>query len=649
MVYKGDKDAGLLKTVEIASDGQIVDTVIDTLEFDTLGIDTEVSKEPHIIHISGDVYAIVYKGKDDDGFLKTVEIAANGQIADIVIDTLEFDTDKGKEPRIIHISGDVYAVSYKGTDDDGFLKTIEIASDGQITDTVIDTLEFDILKGSFPKMLNISGDVYAIAYAGDGDDGFLKTVEIAANGQITDTVIDTLEYDTDKGKTPSVIHISGDVYAIAYAGTDDDGFLKTVGIAADGQITDTVIDALEFDTDKGKTPYVIHISGDVYAIAYAGTDDDGFLKTVGIAANGQITDTVIDTLEFDILKGVIPHIIYIAHVPGDVYAKAAIKTNGTVYTGSEETVGTSFTTNSYQWTTNPDTGSAWTWDEIDALQAGVELKSGGAIDTAACTQVYVEVAYNGAYNSSGELTSVNLLSGETLISVDSFDYNASAIPTGTTLKVQFSQDNANWYDSAGTADGWDTLSQGTGSIDLSGLSWSGADFYYKAEFTSDGNVTPLLDEISVIYSGYYESGDLTSSTFYSGDLSSLGWGAISFTIVEPASTDIKFQIRTADAEGGLSSATWYGPTGTDDYYTSTGTDINSVHDDERWVQYKAYFTGPGDDTPTLSDVSIAYSGEGIVYTLSVTGGGYALTSDDSDEWAEGWSITPEFYCEVTQR
>jgi len=263
--------------------------------------------------------------------------------------------------------------------------------------------------------------------------------------------------------------------------------------------------------------------------------------------------------------------------------------------------------------------------------------------------IIVEVAYNGAYNSSGELTSVNLLSGETLISVDSFDYNASAIPTGTTLKVQFSQDNANWYDSAGTADGWDTLSQGTGSIDLSGLSWSGADFYYKAEFTSDGNVTPLLDEISVIYSGYYESGDLTSSTFYSGDLSSLGWGAISFTIVEPASTDIKFQIRTADAEGGLSSATWYGPTGTDDYYTSTGTDINSVHDDERWVQYKAYFTGPGDDTPTLSDVSIAYSGEGIVYTLSVTGGGYALTSDDSDEWAEGWSITPEFYCEVTQR
>jgi len=37
------------------------------------------------------------------------------------------------------------------------------------------------------------------------------------------------------------------------------------------------------------------------------------------------------------------------------------------------------------------------------------------------------------------------------------------------------------------------------------------------------------------------------------------------------------------------------------------------------------------------------------YTLSVTGGDYTLTSREPDEWDEGWTATPELYCEVTQR
>ncbi len=113
----------------------------------------------------------------------------------------------------------------------------------------------------------------------------------------------------------------------------------------------------------------------------------------------------------------------------------------------------------------------------------------------------LSINYTSPYNSPGTLTSTNLLSGQTVDSIDSFDYTASAILLGTNLKVQFSQDNANWYNSAGNAGGWDTLSQGTHSIDLGGLGWSGPNFYYKAEFTSDGSGTPTLDEISVTFSG----------------------------------------------------------------------------------------------------------------------------------------------------
>lgn len=71
------------------------------------------------------------------------------------------------------------------------------------------------------------------------------------------------------------------------------------------------------------------------------------------------------------------------------YAKAIIETYGGVYEGDEQAQsGSEFDTRTYQWTTNPSTGKPWTWDEIDALQAGVELKK------ATCTQVYVVVDYS---------------------------------------------------------------------------------------------------------------------------------------------------------------------------------------------------------------------------------------------------------------
>lgn len=37
------------------------------------------------------------------------------------------------------------------------------------------------------------------------------------------------------------------------------------------------------------------------------------------------------------------------------------------------------------------------------------------------------------------------------------------------------------------------------------------------------------------------------------------------------------------------------------------------------------------------------------YTLYVAGGVYTLTSRDISEWEAGYTVTPELYCEATQR
>jgi len=344
--YLNPDTMGSLKTVEIATDGTITDTIIDNLNFDS-----NWGEYPSAIHVSGDIYAIAYTGADHDGFLTTVQIAIDGQITDTVIDTLEFDTDDGGDPNIISISGDVYAIAYSGKGDDGFLKTVEIASNGQITDTVIDVLEFDDKYSKYSNILHLSGNIYAIVYTSDGDDGNLKTVEIASNGQITDTVIDVLEFDTVYVANPDIIPVSGNIYAIAYVGGLDgnsyiktvtiatdgfigsiidtltfvdftlyefvdiihisgdvyaiahdaaiNGYLKTVEIYTDGQIKDTVNDNMMFHNSYVSAPDIIHVSGNIFAIAYQGNYGDGYLNTVEIATNGQITDTVIDELEFD--------------------------------------------------------------------------------------------------------------------------------------------------------------------------------------------------------------------------------------------------------------------------------------------------------------------------------------------------------------
>lgn len=107
-----------------------------------------------------------------------------------------------------------------------------------------------------------------------------------------------------------------------------------------------------------------------------------------------------------------------------------------------------------------------------------------------------------AYETSGSLTSTNLLDGLAVSSIDSFVYNLSSKPANTEATIQFSQDNSNWYNSSGVLDGTDTLTTGINTIILSGLSWSGPNFYYKITFTSDGTDTPVLDNIAVNYSSH---------------------------------------------------------------------------------------------------------------------------------------------------
>gem|GEM_PF-2789441 len=312
ITYSGPGNDGWLKTVRIAADGSITDPQIDTLEFDNA-----YALIAPIIPIAGDVYAIAYRGPGNDGWLKTVQIGSDGQIGNTVIDALEFDTNYAYAPDIVRVAGNYYAIAYRGPGNDGWLKIVEIANDGQITNTIIDSLEFDASNGLDPDIIHIGGEVFAIAYSGPGNDGWLKTVQISNVGTIVNPQIDTLEYDTAYSYRPSVIPVSGDFYAIAYRGPGNDGWLKTAEIQSDGQITGSAISSFEFDPSNGLDPYIINLSGNFFAIAYSGPGTDGWLVTIEISDSGQIVTPVIESLEFDTVYGFHPRMV---NVSGDIFA-----------------------------------------------------------------------------------------------------------------------------------------------------------------------------------------------------------------------------------------------------------------------------------------------------------------------------------------
>ena len=199
-------------------------------------------------------------------------------------------------------------------------------------------------------------------------------------------------------------------------------------------------------------------------------------------------------------------------------ARATIQVGneGSPFTGNIETqTGNTFVTRSYTWTVNPDTNQPWTYEEIDALQAGVALKSGSNNKNAYCTQLYVQVDYE-FVETQGEVPQGDL-----------FDVTPHESYTG--------------------------------------------DLLLKIYLT---NTTELLKAYKYLNMKLYVANSLEAEETPNYQILSIETGVILFNI-----------------------------------------------------------EGESDES----------------YTVEVIGGSYRLLSDDSSQWGEGWSITPEFFCEVAQR
>ena len=200
----------------------------------------------------------------------------------------------------------------------------------------------------------------------------------------------------------------------------------------------------------------------------------------------------------------------------NVRAMAALKTNGQVYEGPTITYNSpNFTTESWECPVNPSTDKAWTWEEINALQAGVTARGNSKTKPAVITQVYVQVSYE-----------FSVIQGE-VPAGDLFEINpAAGYPGDLLIKIYLTNTN--------------DILKAYKYINMK---------VYMAD-TLEAEKTPDYQVLSI------ETGVIT------------------------------FNIKGGSAEN---------------------------------------------------------------YKVKIIGGSYRLMSDNSEEWGMGWTITPEFYCEVSQR
>jgi len=308
LAYSGPGNDGFIKTFTIPADGSTI-TEVASLEHDTtFGIDNS------LVQVDSDTYALAYRGADFDGFIKTFTIPADGSTITEVA-SLEHDAVLGLNNFLVQVDSDTYALAYTSDPNKAFIKTFTIPADGS-TITEVASLEHDTTPGTLHSLVQVDSDTYALAYTGTGGDGFIKTFTIPADGS-TITEVASLEHDAVQGLNNSLVQVDSDTYALAYEGPGNDGFIKTFTIPADGS-TITEVASLEHDTTFGGDNSLVQVDSVTYALAYRGADFDGFIKTFTIPADGS-TITEVASLEHDAVEGLDNSLV---QVDSDTYALA---------------------------------------------------------------------------------------------------------------------------------------------------------------------------------------------------------------------------------------------------------------------------------------------------------------------------------------
>jgi len=573
LAYEGDGADGNITTFTISADGTSITEVASLVHDNTYG------RHNSIVQVDADTYLLAYMGASSDGFIKTFTISSDGATI-TEVDELEHDLYSGHYNSLAQVDADTYVLAYQGRSQDGFISTFTVSADGTSI-TEVDELEHDTIKNTWNSIVQVDADTYALASNNSGGgtittftisadgtsitevaslvhdntavehnslcqvdsdtyvlaytqgvdgDGFIKTFTISSDGA-TITEVDELEHDTNKGTSNSIVQVDSDTYALAYSGNGAyDGYIKTFTIQSDGTSI-TEVASLYHDTWTASSNSIVQVDSDTYAIAFGGTDSDGYIKTFTIQSDGSMGSTVISgDAGFRMLS---------SPLAGQVYSDLLDELWTQGMTGADVTSGTANV-----WTlstSGSQSSSSWT-ALSDISGSGASLTAGHGF----LVYVYPDTDFDGdddlpvTLKISGTYNSSNATYG----SVPDGNYALAGNPYPFTIDW----DNVS-KTNVTTVYVWDDASGGSGAY----KSWNNG-----SGGLTNGLIAPLQGFLFLAVDGTgsitMEAADKSTSagTFYR--LMQNNTGSVGFNIVTADYTDQTFISFMNNGEAGIDAA-----------------------------------------------------------------------------------------------
>ncbi|MEM4258130.1 MAG: DUF2341 domain-containing protein [Candidatus Thermoplasmatota archaeon] len=174
---------------------------------------------------------------------------------------------------------------------------------GDIWDEVISSYEFDPAQGAAPCMVRIgTSQYYAIIYIADTADQSCQIITVRIwenNGTIRKSVVSSYTLDSEQEwyDTPYILHVTGDYYAVAYISGEPALKVATLRIwESNGTVQQSIVSSSILSTgEEDSFPSLVHIANDYYAVVYDSATGP-CVKTFSIGqSNGTIYGTIIST------------------------------------------------------------------------------------------------------------------------------------------------------------------------------------------------------------------------------------------------------------------------------------------------------------------------------------------------------------------
>ena len=257
---------------------------------------------PDIIHVDGEVYAIVSEKQSKDGVLVTINLSDDGEI-EVTDNQWIFGESTASQllsPHIIHMGEDIFVISYiNKTQEKTYVKTVRIYDNATIEPTGY-SISFDS-NCADSTLTKINQDQFALVYTrdngGSDNDGVIRIINMSTsgNGELIDTGFLQL-FDVDNMTvSPKLYHLFDDLYTVVYSQDKTVySLFSTLQISSIGVIS-IFIDSVNINSSGCDDPFLLRFDNNRSMLFYTNSDDDGIVRTLFVDDDGRVSPIFYET------------------------------------------------------------------------------------------------------------------------------------------------------------------------------------------------------------------------------------------------------------------------------------------------------------------------------------------------------------------